>query len=285
MKAWRDLVTENPMLGEFYRRTRRFAVSKNNRQNIILAGVGIVVVFLTFALIFAQAPYFPGWGIACIKLPLFAFVVPLIVHGAVAGEREKRSWDAICCAPLTDAQVVAGKFLSAVSVIVVINLVIFPVELAAWMTQINADKADDLLRMFRLDFYTNSIALFLAAVAFLASARSRRPFNALGGVIGLVAGMVAVSVISMSGDVRTLGDRFSTPLVAVLNPIVHVGAILSQHGTEEWVQATTAGIPFMPEIGALAYLALGAGALIIATKTLHFADQEVIAAPRAPKNA
>ena len=286
MNAWTTLVSDNPMLAEFYRRARRFALSKNNRQNILISAGSLILVYVMFVLVFAQAPFFQAWGIAIVKLPLFAVVVPLVIHGAVAGERDKRSWDAICAAPLTDAQIVAGKFLSCVAVIAFIDILFLPVQLACLTMEKDTDRMVDLVAMGRLDLYTTAMALFIAAVTFLASARSKRPFTALGAVIGLFAGMMAVSIITVMGSNEAFHSRFYTPIVALFNPIVHVSAIIWRPDqNDEWVKAVSGGVPFVPEFGAVIYLLLGAAALVFATKTLHHADHEAIVSPQAKKNA
>lgn len=284
MNAWRELVMDNPMMAEFYRRGRRFALSRNNQQNIIFAILGVVLVYVVCLMMFVQMSFLTATGVATAKFPLLLLVVPVAVHATVAGEREKLTWDALCSAPLTDAQIVAGKFVSSVAVVALVELVFLPVQLAAWTVRQSADRWVDLVSMVRMDGYCMAVGLALGCVTFLLSARSKRPFTTLGASIGLVAAGLTFGGVTLAGNPEDMARKAGWLLVSLLNHYVHLAAIISPQGSDNWVEKATSGIPFAPEIGAAFYVSVGLAALFFATKTLHHADQEAVASGTTKRN-
>lgn len=280
MNLFRELVTDNPMMVELYRRTRRFTLSKDNRQNVWIGIVLIAVVFVLAALFFAQAGSVTPWGMASIKLPLLCLALPLALHGAIAGERDRRSWDALCIAPVTDAQIVAGKFAVAIALMFIVHLIFLPIELAAVLTEDGRDRLADFLIAARLDAYTMAMGFFVASVSFLASARSRRPFPALGAAGGVFAALLAISIVTVvSGDAATMGKRWFQPVVAITNPVVHY-VVMFDDGKSSSAEDISAHIKAAPEIGGALYALIGVGLLVFAARTLHDADQEIVPVPR-----
>ncbi|MFX8512366.1 hypothetical protein ABTM04_21030, partial [Acinetobacter baumannii] len=81
---------------------------------------------------------------------------------------------------------VAGKFAFGLGVLTVVSLIFLPIELAALATEDNRNRLADFLIMLRLDLYTFLIGVFITSLSFLASARSRRPFAALGVTGGVL---------------------------------------------------------------------------------------------------
>jgi ABC-type transport system involved in multi-copper enzyme maturation permease subunit len=277
MNLFRELVTDNPMMAEVFRRMRRFTLSKDHRQSLLTALALGVAVFLLTALTFAQSGAFTPWAIALIKLPLLCAALPLAMHGSIAGERDRRSWDALCAAPVTDAQIVAGKFAVGLTVLAAVWLAFLPMELSALVTEVNRDRLADALVTLRLDFYTLLVGMFVASLSFLASARSRRPFAALGATGGALGALLIVSnVLLFSASATDAKNRFYQPVVALLNPVLHLVQI-TDGSQNTWSRDMSLGWKLAPEFGALIYLALGIAMLVVATRTLHAADQEVVA--------
>lgn len=268
------------MLAEVYRRTRRFALSTDNRQTMMICiGIG-VGIFVLAALYCAQSGAATPWAIGLFKLPLIVAVIPLALHGSIAGERDRRSWDALCVAPVTDGQIVAGKFAAGLVLLLAVHLVVWPVQLAAFVTEDSVrNRWADFVMWVRLDVYTLAFGFFVTAVTFLASVRSRRPFPALGAAVGVLIGMFAISIASMTGESSVLAKRAVQPLIVAVNPILHVAQIVDD-GNSSWVQDASLHMKLAPEFGAVFYLAIGIGLLVFAARTLHAADQEVVPAPK-----
>jgi len=111
-------VTENPIVLEFRRYVRKFfAPSSSNTVNLVTVILAWVFYGSIFMMAAKNASDVHPSVVFVVELVLMCIVVPAMTHGSIAGEREKRTWDLLLVAPITKAQIVVGKFIAALAVV------------------------------------------------------------------------------------------------------------------------------------------------------------------------
>lgn len=130
MSAALQELLENPMLVETRRFGRKFfGISRFQRFPVaIVVLLAICYAFLLLITIAYRDGLTSDYIFQCQTL-LYCFIVPTMTFGAVAGEREKRTWDLLLVAPISKTQIILGKYISAVVVLVVTFLCFLPMIL------------------------------------------------------------------------------------------------------------------------------------------------------------
>ena len=119
MSIWRKWVAENPVFRyHFWGQTRILT-----RRPVWQVGL-IAVVFTTLYLWFLRQAQQHGLAVVTLGLECLALwlVAPLITHSLFAAEFEKATWDMLILTRLTAGQIVIGKFLSRLAILMVITL-------------------------------------------------------------------------------------------------------------------------------------------------------------------
>ena len=183
MNALNQLVFKNPMLIDARRFNRRFlGVGKGKGVSIAV----IVGCFLLYGLLISVTVAYrqdldPTLAIH-LQTGLFCIVIVSVMQGSIAGEREKRTWDILMTAPVSGAQVVIGKFLMGVFVVLMIALFFaVPVAIPAI-----AQGKTWMIRAFHGEVISLMFGVCLTSVALFVSSRSRRSFSALASTFGLM---------------------------------------------------------------------------------------------------
>lgn len=109
----RRLLVGNPVLEEATRARRKFfRVAGGPGRELsyaALAMIALVYVWLLGEIMLAR----DGWGmttsILYFQLVIVTLAMPISVYGAIAGERERTTWEALILTRLTPGQIVAGK--------------------------------------------------------------------------------------------------------------------------------------------------------------------------------
>lgn len=282
MKPLMDrLIFQNPMRIEIARFRRRFlGFGGSGVNNAILAlillcytGVVMLVVNLRGDL--------PPIAIVIFQTGLFCFFGPAMLHGAVAGERERRSWDLLLVAPITKAQIVAGKFMGAMAALSIGAIAMaIPTVIAAV-----AEGKTTFYDLLIAEGVSLSFCMLVCAWTIFLSSRAKRPFMALGATIGTLAIGLAVLPAILASLLQ--GDRFSTEMLVYLNPFAALGILMSveryahmPESNQTFIPMALYGIPQM-----LVYLGLTAAFLVYAEKTLHFPENEVKFIPQGHHHA
>jgi ABC-type transport system involved in multi-copper enzyme maturation permease subunit len=270
---WHHNVSHNPMLAEIDRFRRKFFSFRgpNVQAN---GGLGLIVVlflFYSIICIYNRGDMEPT-GQLTIFLGFALFVIPFMLHGTIAGERERRSWDMLLVAPISPSQIVVGKFIGAfLGLLVTFGLFMVPIFVLA-LTYQNLKWGYLLLGIL----VVISQLLSLSALCILISARVKRPLMALAVTIGvvLVCFLFAPAFLSML-------DSFTGKFVS--NAVYPFAVILElangqlrqiNPGTES--DYTPMVNPVLTSLTSIALqLVLTAALTAWAIKTLHFADNEV----------
>lgn len=292
MSFWREWVTENPMRVEVVRLRRKF-LSVRGPNPAISAAVGLFfVLYLLMVLVIwmMRGVLHPNW-VVMIQTMLVAFLGPVLLHTSIAGEREARSWEMLLCAPVTTAQIVAGKILGAMGVLLAACLLfLLPVGIAAltYNTGIltsgmhslfgpqavgpaGSRLARNLLEVAIAEAQSISFAMAVCAMTVFFSGRCRRALTALGMSLGGVFfffGFLPFSLAVLGGPI--IGD-----VVVQVSPVVAIAAMTSETGSN----------PLGYVASVISSLFLAAVFILWTSKTLIFADNQVGFLPKAKRDA
>lgn len=278
---WQDLVVQNPMLIEIQRFRRRFlSFSGNNTLNsAVLALALICYAGLVLIVLQAHGDLSPMY-IVIFQTALFSVFAPGMLHGAIAGERERRSWDLLLVAPLSKAQIVVGKYIGALTALgIASGLLLAPILLAA-VTYHRTNWIDLILS----ESVSLSFTMLVCAFTMLISARVKRPFMALGASLGTLSiGLIVIPLflLSMAGPYGGFDDVLYLHPFMVLSRISEVAERGGSYSsTRSYVNNFEWGW-----VQVLVYLGLAVVLVAWAAKTLIFAENEVKFIPRGHTDA
>jgi ABC-type transport system involved in multi-copper enzyme maturation permease subunit len=273
-----ELITSNPMMIEVTRFKRKFLnISSNNTVNVSVMVLFAVVYLAILALVFSANGYLQPGILVNLQLTVVCFLVPSMFHGAIAGERERRSWDLLLVAPISKAQIVVGKFFAAVATLfVAIGACALPIAIAA---ATYAGRNPETARfnpvgvVLAQQVLVFAFGIALAAFTILFSARVRRGLTALGVVFGLETLFLVVLPIFVGLMGGGGSDQVLTDFAFFLHPFYTLAKM--EPSWQSSYEAPTFS-PWMwgaPQI--LIYVGLAAVFLQWAITTLYYAENDV----------
>lgn len=273
--SWvQTLFTANPMNVEIQRFKRKYLRSRLPLTLIILGMYFFGVIWFASLARASAAPV----------LLYFAFFLvtvgaPAIGYNAIAGERERRSWDLLAVAPVTHAQIVIGKFLGMLfGLVSLIGLMGIPAIFCSFLPPIRyydydygpgyESQADSVFWPLMGGFLVVLCwGILQVALTIFFSARCKRGLVAFGIVVALnFAGLILIPALFASA----FGSDESKILL-VLHPGIAIQEALELRSVEGLIISHSArGI-----MCSLTYLGLAAIFLYWTEKTLRFADGDV----------
>lgn len=227
---FRHLVQDNPMTLEGTRAWRRFLRTGGDTGrgvNIaILSLFGILYVWLLAAIVSLKEDM--SQPLLCLELVVLTLFVPASLYGAISTEREKLTWDALILTRLTPGQILVGKLLWRLALVVGIMLLYAPPLLlghfAPLMDQAHGNGSQR--SEFSLaDIASAQVLLFgwsfcLGGFSLAVSARTKRSVTSLS--------LVAVTLLTVLVLVPVLVGLFggSDVLRFDWSPLSQLGAVL-----------------------------------------------------------
>ncbi|MBX7132819.1 MAG: ABC transporter permease [Fimbriimonadaceae bacterium] len=266
-----DLILDNPMLIEIRRFRRKYVSTRGTGFAGFLLFMVAYGLLVTVQLRWPQGMS-PG-VVLMIELGLFCFLVPTLIHGAIAGERERRSWDFLLVAPVTRAQVVVGKFMgSAWGIVLASGLFLVPLTISLVAESFpspygyyGVQRHTSLHDAFLGVLVVVTFALMIAALTLFFSARCKRPLMALGASLGLIAiGLIAFPIL-----VAPMMTR-ETELIMYFHPFYVLFQLAERWGGPEQFDRAIWGWPQV-----FVYAGMTIVLLIWTERTLGFAENEV----------
>lgn len=267
------LVKDNPMKIEISRFQRRFFSASATMPNRVM----ILLVLTCYALLCMLVVLFRE-GVSPVRIiflqtGLFCAFGPMMLHGAVAGERERRSWELLLVAPVTKGQIVVGKFLGAMALLTAGAVAML---IPIWMATAY-QKEVDVPSLIIKELVSISFCMLVCAWTIFISSRVKRPLMALGVIIGTEFVLLAVIPALVT---NTVGNDFiSRMIVLYLNPFDALG----KSETIPDPYSNNSAFYGMPQT--IIYLIFTVLFLIYAEKTLHFADNDVKFLPKRSEDA
>lgn len=234
------------MLVEAKRTFRNLYVpSRSASASVTIAATILGAISAVFA-----ALYLGIEGTLFLQLTACILIAPLFTFRSIASERENRSLDFLTGAPITPAQIIAGKFFAALipqAVLILIcccaNILAFMAEPSAVWSSLSGAKVeqgDPVQGYILANLLLMSSALFATSLTLFISSRSNRSMQALGiaitALIFFYAGLPTILELLMMEDPE--GRRF---LRQLLNPFGNLGFIQSITYRLEW------GVPSDPK--------------------------------------
>jgi ABC-type transport system involved in multi-copper enzyme maturation permease subunit len=258
---WTELIVENPMLAEVGRFRRRYLSTRGGPINTV---VGLLFL-LGYGLLTITVLYFrgdiPPSVIIVLQTVFFAFIGPAVMHGAIAGEREKRTWDVLVAAPVSKAQIIAGKFLGGALVLAAITLLMaVPILIATFGAMGSPFSSVTPGSVLLAEAISVSFGLAVLAMTLLFSARCRRAFTALGVSLAVLFGGLVVLPTFLGAAMG-----WASQLLLSFHPMVTIVTIETSPNAD-WLG------PFQGLIQVGLYLFLVVVMLGWAERTMHFAD-------------
>ena len=265
------LFRSNPMRIEIARFRRRFLGANGPVVNKVAIGLAALCYVGLVMLVASLKGDMPPIALIMFQTGLFCFFGPSMLHGAIAGERERRSWDLLMVAPITKGQIVAGKFMGALAALGVgAAAMAVPIALSAFFY----DKTTfyDLLLA---EGASLAFCVLVCAWTIFVSARTIRSFTALGVTLGslavslIVAPMLLVSIFATGSDA---GKRLAAEWILYANPFTALTALAQEPGRNLYDPEQTISRSFYGLPHALLYLGLALALLLFAERTLRRAD-------------
>jgi len=283
MSLWKSLVIENPMLIEITRFRRKFFGAGSSAANSVLVALSGLIFLGLMAVVWSNRDSANPIILVMLQTGIFTLLAPAMLHGSIAGEREKRSWDFLLVAPVTQAQIIFGKFMSAAMAIfacaalfalpIGIGVIFYEPYNYGYYGGTPEESGWSYWNLFEAELLSISWGLVLCAMSIFFSARARRGFIALGTTLAiLVASLIVWPILTVSAGLT--GD--SGGFLNFFHPFWALTQIeTANHGRADFIAGTYYGIPQI-----LIYLFMTAVFMAWAERTLKFADNEVKFIPK-----
>jgi hypothetical protein len=127
-------------------------------------------------------------GIQWIQGIAIVLLVPAIAATLISSERERRTLDMLLSSAVRPGRVLAGKFLSALSVVLIILLTLFPLALASWVI-----GGVGFWLVIRFYFVQTMFGALIAAMSILISSAARASYQAIvGSYVAALANQILV---------------------------------------------------------------------------------------------
>lgn len=216
--SMKGLLFSNPFLKAGLRGSakmmRSMAGSKAGTMITILAAIPILIIVSGSFLFGGSAVGESTIFIFMTGAFLLYLAVPPIFYNSVAGERERGSWELLRVAPVSTVQILVGKFVAGI--LVLLPLYIF-IGGAAFLTSFDSSAPSYLfsgrnhvtaLEVLASCLILGSLGFFIAALTIFLSARMKRPFSALMASYGILA--ILTILIPFVLSLTSVGDQFVT---------------------------------------------------------------------------
>jgi ABC-type transport system involved in multi-copper enzyme maturation permease subunit len=261
MISLRRLFIENPMLVEVKRYRRKLlGGSRPTGANIAFLTL-FAVCYMGLLLIVGNGNgSIPPIFVVLIQTSLFTLAAPALLNSAIAGEREKRTWDLLMVAPVTKAQVMIGKMAgAAMNLLIGAALFLLPIFICAV-----SYSRTDYGKLAVAELNSLAFGILTCAISLFFSARCKRPFTALAMSLGfLLTGLVIYPILLASLGIT---DTPTLELLLIFHPF------MAQAGLSGEISDFGGNAPL---VQVFAFLCFAVITLVWTERTLTFSDNEV----------
>ena len=286
MSWWRSLFTENPMMVEITRFRRKFFGSGGSAVNGVILALTLMIYIGILALVWYFREDANPIYLIFLQTFLFTLLGPSMLHAAIAGERERRSWDFLLVAPVSHGQIVTGKFMGAGAAILACAVaLVLPIAIGvAFYERSNTYYIPNSLgdRTFWSAAWNIALAealsiswgFVVSAMTLFFSARCKRGFVALGTVLAiLVASLIVWPILLASAGIMGEQTHYILNFFHPFWALAQIDSANVRIDAQSWERMF--GIPQI-----VVYIGMTAVFLFWTERTLRFADGEVKFIPK-----
>ncbi len=204
--ALRRLFLSNPILEEATRAWRKFfRVAGGPGKGLSRAAMGAVTVFYVWIL--AEVALSGGdlsAGILYFQLIVVTLAMPMSIYGAIAGERERTTWEALILTRLTPGQIVAGKVLWRLAGLLILMALFLVPLLVGTGNGVNAPRRSvDAGVVVQAEGMTFAWGFVLCAFGLWVSANTRRSVTS--------AALIFISLLAVLALLPALASMLGGP--------------------------------------------------------------------------
>lgn len=223
-------ILDNPLLIEYRRSMRRFiGVTKSGASSSALIIVVAVVYILFLAIVAMFGSDVDPVVIVQFQTFLFCITIPALIHGAIAGERERRTWDLLVASPLTNREIIYGKFVAGMMTQVIVVALMAPPFLLTMMIFKDSNWQIAIIRWL----VSIAFGIKLGAVCMAISTHSKRAYTSqLLCYAYLVIVMLVFPMFCLM-----VSNGQPSPYAYVGQPFVVAGIAGDSSGNPEWTEA------------------------------------------------
>jgi ABC-type transport system involved in multi-copper enzyme maturation permease subunit len=238
--ALKTLFVANPMYVEVQREKKKAMAEHNWRGAQLAARVLLLVIYLFLLILTLRyVEYVEPFVLMYVMLGLATILIPAGLHGAIAGDREKRSLDMLLVAPVTPGQIIIGKyaktFLSLVLLIVAVGAPALIIEVVrdSSIAPRNDLHIPGMLGYLRSLLLVIATTLCMGGLTMWISSKTRSNSGAMLATVGALF-VVLVVVPSIGAVMRVIAPDAAHMLVSS-NPFVLL--FYAYNGTPDYLAA------------------------------------------------
>ncbi len=220
---------QNPMFDEARRGRRKFLRVGPVARVIILLFFGLLYLWLCLEMLIDHAD--ASTPFAYRELIALTLFIPSSIFGAISGERERATWDALMLTRLTPSQIIFGKLIWRFRVVVaIVILLLIPIGISRISPGVNAVPES---RLINSQIVLISWSLLLCSFGLWISASTKRSITSLAIIIGSLVGVLlglpvlyAMFANMLSHGMNLNNDQLFQ-LMYSLNPFTSMYSILN----------------------------------------------------------
>jgi ABC-type transport system involved in multi-copper enzyme maturation permease subunit len=235
----KKLFVTNPMKMEVVRFKSRFVnCTSNPAFNKALVALVVVGYLCIVGMLFAVREDLHPGGVIIAQAVLTLLGVAMAGHGAIAAERDRRSWDLLQVAPITQEEIVVGKFLGLMALVVALTAAFLPILLIAaafYHETFGHFRPPSIPNILAGEGIALSFAAATGAFTIYLSARLRNANAALGTVVASLVGLLVVVPICLITFTELETQSHALDVLLVWHPIWAIFRILWPNDANEFL--------------------------------------------------
>lgn len=206
------LVTTNPLTEEGARAWRKFfRVAGGPGRGLSYVALGMVVLIYVWLLYLVAISRGDMTGfVAFLQLAIVTIAMPMSIYGAISGERERTTWEALILTRLTPGQIVAGKALWRLAALSALMVAFLPALLLSVWTQRSAGTSGQGISVWQIEMLTWTWGAGLCAFGLWVSANTRRSVTSAAiifiSLLGVLVLLPALLTMVDNGNSLTQAD-------------------------------------------------------------------------------
>lgn len=269
------LIVNNPMLAEMQREKNKALAEHNWRGGQLAARILLGVIYLSIlAMLLYWIEIVEPVYLMYVLLMLETIMIPAALHGTIAGDREKRSFDMLLVAPLSAGQIVVGKFSRGFVTIMGLALAIgLPALVVQIVKLFNGSNANNFNTNIERNGFVGFVVSFVFCVAaglamgsmtIWISSKTRSNSAAMLSTIGALF-LVLIVAPFIAAIMETFAPTLSEFIVQ-MNPFV---GLASAYSGEEIGYNQSLGSSFYTVLSIMIYSAATVFFLTLATGNVY----------------